>query len=99
LVFSLIHFQFYGFFPRLFLGALFGYLFLWSGNIWVPILAHVVNNGLFVLTAFSHQNRPFLERFVERSTGGWILAIFSLILSALMLYAFKMQNSTTKASV
>ena len=97
-IFSLIHFQFYGFFPRLFLGALFGYLFLWSGNIWVPILAHVVNNGLFVLTAFSHQNWPFLGHFLESSTSGWIWPILSLILAAVMLHAFKTQNFSTKPS-
>src|SRR5690554_4330881 len=37
LLFSMIHFQFYGFFPRLALGALLGYLFLYTGNLWVPI--------------------------------------------------------------
>lgn len=44
-VFSFIHLQFFGFFPRLLLGALFGYLFVWTGRIWVPILAHFFNNA------------------------------------------------------
>jgi len=48
-VFSAIHLQFYGFFPRMLLGAFFGYLLFWSGNLWLPILAHTVNNGLAVL--------------------------------------------------
>lgn len=48
-VFSFIHFQFYGFFPRLFLGAFFGYLYVWYRNIWIPIIAHFFNNG-FALT-------------------------------------------------
>jgi membrane protease YdiL (CAAX protease family) len=52
IVFSAIHFQFFGFFPRMILGALFGYLFVWSGNIWIPILAHFLNNGMAVLAAF-----------------------------------------------
>ena len=49
IIFSGIHMQFYGFFPRMFLGALFGYLYYWSGNIWVPIFAHIFNNGLAVV--------------------------------------------------
>lgn len=49
LIFSAIHFQFFGFLPRLLLGALLGYLLVWSGSLWLPILAHFVNNGLAVL--------------------------------------------------
>jgi len=48
-VFSAIHLQFYGFFPRMLLGAFFGYLLYWSGNLWLPILAHTINNGLAVI--------------------------------------------------
>ena len=48
-VFSAIHMQFFGFFPRLLLGAFFGYLLLWSGSLWLPILLHVANNSIFIL--------------------------------------------------
>ena len=48
-LFSAIHIQFFGFFPRLLLGALFGYLYYWSGNLLIPMLAHFFNNG-FTLT-------------------------------------------------
>jgi len=48
-VFSLIHLQFYGFFPRMLLGVLFGYLYYWSGTIWIPIIAHALFNGLQVV--------------------------------------------------
>ncbi len=44
-IFSFIHFQFFGFFPRLLLGAFFGYLYVWNRNIWIPIAAHFFNNG------------------------------------------------------
>jgi len=45
LIFSMVHFQFYGFMPRLFLGALLGYLFLYTGNLWIPIIFHFINNA------------------------------------------------------
>lgn len=48
-VFSFIHFQFYGFLPRMFLGLLLGYLFYYSGSIWTSILMHFFNNGSVVV--------------------------------------------------
>jgi hypothetical protein len=47
--FSALHFQFYGFVPRLILGLVYGYLFLWSGTLWLPVFAHFFNNALSVL--------------------------------------------------
>lgn len=52
ILFSAIHLQFYGFFPRMILGAMLGYLFVWSRSLWVPILAHFVNNGFAVVMAW-----------------------------------------------
>jgi membrane protease YdiL (CAAX protease family) len=51
-LFSFFHFQFYGFIPRMVLGVLLGYLFLWSKNIWYPIVAHTINNLVGVLAAY-----------------------------------------------
>lgn len=48
-VFSVIHMQFYGFLPRLILGAVLGYLVIWSGSLWTAIFAHFVNNALAVV--------------------------------------------------
>jgi len=49
LLFSAMHMQFLGFFPRVLLGAAFGYFYLWSGNLWLCIAAHMINNGLAVV--------------------------------------------------
>ena len=63
-LFSAIHVQFLGFFPRMLLGALFGYLYVWSGNLWMPMLAHFVNNGFTVLMVFLYQ-RGITEMDIE----------------------------------
>jgi len=55
LIFSFIHFQFQGFFPRLFLGAGLGYLFVWTRNLWIPIIAHLAYNGGQILLQYAHQ--------------------------------------------
>jgi len=49
LVFSILHFQFYGLIPRFMLGVFLGYFYLWSGSLWVPAMMHFVNNGLAVV--------------------------------------------------
>ena len=50
-IFSAVHMQFEGFLARLVLGAALGYLFYWTKNLWVPIIAHFLNNGLQVVAA------------------------------------------------
>lgn len=52
LLFSLIHFQFAGFFPRLLLGAGLGYLFLWTRSLWAPIAGHFAINGIQILAQY-----------------------------------------------
>lgn len=52
-VFSAVHFQFFGFVPRMLLGAFFGYLMLWSGSVWLPMIAHAVNNSLYVVLRYT----------------------------------------------
>jgi len=48
-LFSLMHFQFFGFIPRILLGASFGYMLVWSGSMWLPVLGHFINNGIAVV--------------------------------------------------
>ena len=49
ILFSAFHLQFYGFLPRMILGAYFGYLLYWSKSIWIPVFAHFVNNAFAVI--------------------------------------------------
>lgn len=56
ILFSLIHFQFYGFIPRFILGLFLGYFYYWSGSIMVPIFMHFLNNALAVIGFYLHHN-------------------------------------------
>ena len=51
-LFSAIHLHFQGFLPRFILGVLLGYLFYWSGSLWLPILAHFANNAQAVIISY-----------------------------------------------
>jgi len=49
LLFSLAHYQYSAFIPRILLGAFFGYIFIWTSSIWMPVIAHFVNNAMGVV--------------------------------------------------
>lgn len=65
IIFSLLHFQFFGFIPRVLLGAFFGYLFVWTGSIWCAAIAHAINNSVVVISAFL-ENKGYSMLDIER---------------------------------
>jgi membrane protease YdiL (CAAX protease family) len=86
LLFSAFHLQFYGFLPRLMLGLLFGYLFVWSGTVWLPIIAHFVNNASAVLVYYLY-NTGKITTDAEGfgATDDWKVLLLSLIGSFILL--------------
>lgn len=95
ILFSAMHLQFYGFVPRMLLGALFGYLLVWSGSMWLPIIGHFLNNG-FAVIAMYLIDKKLLSPEVEKlgsAEGSYYMAIVSLILVAVFLLLIKRQNS------
>lgn len=88
LLFSGIHLQFYGFFPRLLLGALFGYLFYWSGNLWYPIFAHFVNNGFTLVMLYLYQQQVTDIDMEATESVDWPVAVAALVAGVFLLYQF-----------
>lgn len=91
IIFSAIHMQFFGFVPRLLLGALFGYLFYWSGSLPMAILAHFVNNAFTVTALYLYQRGLLDIDFDIESTepAPWPAVVGSALATAVLLYAFK----------
>ena len=78
-VFSAIHFQFYGFVPRMLIGAALGYLYCYTGSLWAPIIAHFTNNAMAVITAFLSYNGYTSIDFDLIGTGDtWYLSVASV---------------------
>lgn len=91
LLFSALHMQFYGFLPRLILGAFFGYLMVWTGSLWAPMIAHFLNNTLALLIAY-YYGAESLETEID-SIGTttdtlWISGL-SLLIFSYLVYRFR----------
>ncbi|MDX5339094.1 MAG: CPBP family intramembrane metalloprotease [Cyclobacteriaceae bacterium] len=92
IIFSAIHIQFYGFVPRVFLGALFGYMYHYSGSLWYPILAHILNNSVTVLMVY-FANQGVIEFDLESTdTVSYPAAAIGLLLLIVGFLYFKKVN-------
>lgn len=93
-VFSAIHFQFLGFFPRMILGALLGYVYVWSGNILYPMLGHFVNNGVQVLALYLAQKNLVSEEISKDDYQFPVLvtALFGVLLAFSLYFFYKKQK-------
>lgn len=81
ILFSALHMQFFGFFPRFLLGLLFGYIFYWSKSLWLPILGHFINNGTVVLVSYFN---PETINETEAVFGEGLLSVIFYTLSFLV---------------
>jgi membrane protease YdiL (CAAX protease family) len=85
-VFSAIHFQFYGFIPRMLIGAALGYLYYYTGSLWAPIVAHFTNNAAAVVTAFLTYNGYTSIDFDLIGTGDtWYLSVVSVAVCVVLM--------------
>jgi len=93
ILFSSMHMQFYGFVPRLILGVLFGYLFYWSGSIWVPITAHFINNTTAVILYYFYADEisEQIDTFGV-SKGTYVFLILSILIVSYLLWDFYKRN-------
>ena len=97
-IFSFIHLEFYGFVPRLILGMLLGYMFYFSGSIWIPMLMHFLNNGTVVLIYFLNNKgitNINVDTFGQTSIPILILSIIAMI----VLFLFSIKYSDKERTI
>lgn len=88
-LFSAVHMQFLGFVPRMLMGVALGYLFVWSGSLIYPIIAHFVNNATAIALTYGIQHdsiKPELETVGSSET---MVAVFSMLFAFMLLFLFK----------
>lgn len=96
-LFSALHMQFLGFIPRFLIGGFFGYLFLWSGSIWLPVITHFLNNALAVLVIFTSSSVVASKKIesMGANSGDIPMVIMCCLAVSLLLYLF--YNSKKKS--
>lgn len=96
IIFSGFHFQFYGFFPRFVLGVMLGTLYVLSGSLWVPIVAHFTNNATAVIVGFLEFNGKIsitAEEFGRTDHPVWMILSILVVLGLFWLLKVKKGNS------
>ena len=98
-IFSFIHFQFYGFLPRMFLGLLLGYLFYYSGSLWTSILMHFFNNGAAVVVSYQ-QYKERIDVDVDHfgaTDSVWVLLASLIVTVGLIVLSAKINKRYGRA--
>jgi uncharacterized protein len=88
-LFSALHMQFFGFFPRMLLGIIFGYMYYWSGNLLLPMIAHMVNNGLSVIAVYLHQKGKLEVDVDSTEAFPWPYVVIGTIFFAVLMFYFR----------
>lgn len=94
LIFSLLHFQFFGFFSRMALGAMLGYFYLWSGSLWTAIAGHFIHNFISLAIAWLAFRGVLSQAVLEDDFGfGGLVTLISFCLTFLLLYLYWRNSS------
>jgi len=97
-VFSFFHLQFFGFLPRFLLGIYLGYLLVWSGTIWLPVLGHFINNA-FIVTYYYFSSGTIGETYLENVGADRETIFMALISLALTMSIFLLIYRHEKRSI
>jgi len=100
ILFSAIHIQFYGFVPRMLLGVLFGYMYLWSGSLLYPMLAHFANNGFQIAMLYLYSSELTEFNIDDTNTVPWTVFFTSALISVVLIlyYRHHFSNNSIKTA-
>ncbi len=97
-IFSAIHMQFQGFFARMLLGSLLGYMFIWTKSLWVPMVLHLLNNGVQIIGIYALGIKPSeMDKMTDADKMPWWLGLISLFLAvSLGIYIQKIHEKNSE---
>lgn len=96
-LFSAMHFQFFGFVPRMLLGAYFGYLAVWTECLWMPVLAHLLNNGMAATAMWLAHNDPAkaIDTIGAEPRQWWLTVTSAVVTAALIFLTWRQSKRAT----
>lgn len=93
LLFSVIHLQYHAILPRFVLGALIGYVYVYTGNLKYSILLHVIYNSVLVIITYLIQHDVLNETWELVGVNNMVLVF---VASVIVLWLLKSLLSTSK---
>jgi membrane protease YdiL (CAAX protease family) len=95
-IFSAIHMEWLDFIPRIILGFLLGAIYYLSGNLWLSILGHFLNNGMQVVMVYLYQAKLIHDDPMQSETTAWYSAVLSLIITVALLWYLRKRSDSPK---
>jgi membrane protease YdiL (CAAX protease family) len=101
LIFSVMHIEYYGFLSRFFLGAVLGLIYYLSGNLWLSIGAHFLNNALSLtqLYLYKKEGKTMTDAISETNNNWWGLLVIPLLVLLFIYFKRISASSRLKAEV
>ncbi|WP_160712167.1 CPBP family intramembrane glutamic endopeptidase [Chitinophaga solisilvae] len=93
IIFSAIHGEMLGFLARVVLGFTLGAIYVLTGNLWLCILAHVLNNGSQVVMMYLFQHGLMKTDPTKDSPVAWYIGILSAVVTVGLLWALRQKSS------
>lgn len=98
LIFSAVHMSGYGFLSRFALGVILGLIYQLSGNIWLNIAAHFINNGLAIVMMYTQvQAGKTIAEVMNEKSGSYagLIAVPVVILLFVLMHRKIQQTRST----
>ena len=75
------------------LGGILGYMYHWTGNLWVPIFAHLVNNAVQIIGQYFFQ-KGMIETNIDRAIldVNWVMTLVAFAVVGVLSFAMKKLN-------
>lgn len=100
-LFSFVHMQFYGFIPRMVMGALLGYMYHWGRSLWYPIVAHFANNATAVIVNYYiiQGTIPKQSETLGSNEGDWLFILISLAIVPFLILKFYQSTKPVESTI
>jgi uncharacterized protein len=97
IVFSAVHGSYLGFLSRFFLGFVLGFMYYRTGNIWLNVAAHFINNAIAIITLYVYTRngqQPSMKD-MEGEMPWWLMLVSAVVVFLL----FKFFNRVSQHQV